>query len=224
MTISRRLILTLAMAVALGSTAIAGDNLLLDEYLSSKQVRTSFRVGKDWFPLPAYSDRSGWTEIFGRDSAGIVKKGERYLDYQWRVIPATAYLDFERTGNRKAMENPQGENRGALIALMMAELAEGKGRFIDQLLDGAWLATEQTSWVLAAHQPRQKTNRALPDGRERFIDLGSGRYGAIISLIHHFFHTEFDKIDPSISIAIEEAVKRNILDPYLAIEGRRANK
>ena len=224
MTISKRLLFSLLMAVSLSATAVAGNNLLLDEHLSSKQVRASFRVGKDWFPLPAYSDRTGWSEILGRDSAGIVRKGESYLDYKWQVIPATAYLDFERTGNRKTMENPQGENRGALISLMMAELAEGKGRFIDQLLDGVWLATEQTSWVLSAHQPRQRTRRALPDGRERFIDLGSGRYGAIVSLIHHFFHSEFDKIDPSISAAIEEAVKRNILDPYLAIEERRANK
>lgn len=224
MTIKRRLLVILAMAVAFNAVAIAGDNVLMDKYQSSTKIRKSFKVGKDWFPLPHYSDRAGWSAVVGRDSAEIVRKGERYLNYQWRVIPATAYLDFERTGNRRSMEGPQGENRGALISLMMAELAEGKGRFIDQLLDGAWLATEQTSWVLAAHQPRQKTNRALPDARERFIDLGSGRYGAIISLIHHFFHSEFDKIDPSVSVAIEAAVKRNILDPYLSVEERSANK
>lgn len=224
MNLTRHILATLAMAVAFGAAAIAGDNTLLDVYQSSKEVRKSFKTGKDWFPLPSYYDRAGWANLLGRDSASLVRRGEQYLGYQWKVIPATAYLDFERTGNRRTMENPQGANRGALISLMLAELAEGKGRFIDQILNGAWLATEQTSWVLSAHQPRQRTKRALPDARERFIDLGSGRYGAIIAIIHHFFHSEFDKIDPSVSIAIEDAVKRNILDPYLDIKERKANQ
>ena len=51
-----------------------------------------------------------------------------------------------------------------------------------------------------------------------------GDFGAIIAIIHHFFHSEFDKIDPSVSIAIEDAVKRNILDPYLDIKERKANQ
>lgn len=224
MNLTRHILATLAIAVAFGAAAIAGDNTLLDVYQSSKEVRKSFKTGKDWFPLPSYYDRAGWANLLGRDSASLVRRGEQYLGYQWKVIPATAYLDFERTGNRRTMENPQGANRGALISLMLAELAEGKGRFIDQILNGAWLATEQTSWVLSAHQPRQRTKRALPDARERFIDLGSGRYGAIIAIIHHFFHSEFDKIDPSVSIAIEDAVKRNILDPYLDIKERKANQ
>ncbi len=224
MNIKKSILVILVMAVVPCTSAIAGDNLLLDKYTSSKKIRNSFKAGKDWFPLPSYQDREGWSKILGRDSASIVRKGERLLDYKWKVIPATAYLDFERTGNRKSMEDLQGANRGALITLMMAELAEGKGRFIDQLVNGAWSATEQTSWVLSAHQPRQRTKRALPDAREHFIDLGSGRYGAIIATIHHFFHKEFDKIDPSVSIAIEEAIKRNILDPYLDIEERKANQ
>ena len=38
------------------------------------------------------------------------------------------------------MEAPYDANRQALNALMLAELAEGKGRFIDQLLNGAYMS------------------------------------------------------------------------------------
>lgn len=40
------------------------------------------------------------------------------------------------------MEVPYDANRQALNALMLAELAEGKGRFIDQLLNGAYMSCE----------------------------------------------------------------------------------
>ena len=58
---------------------------------------------------------------------------------------------------------------------------------------------------------------------EQLIDLASGRSGALISLVYYFFHGEFDKIDPSISAAVERAVKRNILDSYLDEDERDAN-
>lgn len=45
------------------------------------------------------------------------------------------------------MQRIESANRGAMISLMLAELAEGKGRFIPHLADGAWFAAEQTSWV-----------------------------------------------------------------------------
>lgn len=182
----------------------------------------AFKTGKDWFPLPKYSDREGWAALSAKDSAAIVRRAESFIDYRWQVVPATGYLKYERTGDRKAMENPQGGNRAALIALMNGELVEGKGRFIDQLIDGAWMATEQTSWVLSAHTKNQRSHRCLPDSREHYIDLGSARYGAIMSLIYHFFKEEFDKADPSISYAIEKSIRRNILDPYLDIRERKA--
>lgn len=89
MRITRHIFTTLAMAVAFSAAAIAGDNTLLDVYQSSKEVRKSFKAGKDWFPLPSYDDRAGWANLLGRDSAALVRRGERYLDYQWKVIPAT---------------------------------------------------------------------------------------------------------------------------------------
>ena len=84
------------------------------------------------------------------------------------------------------MEVPYDANRQALNTLMLAELAEGKGRFIDQLLNGAYMSCEMNSWVLSAHLPRQSSKRSLPDFREQIIDLGSGGYGALMAWVHYF--------------------------------------
>ena len=180
-------------------------------------------TGGGWFPYPDWSDREGWASLLGNDAARIVAEGEKYLDYEWKVIPATAYIEYERSGERKIMENPLEANRKALNTLIMAELAEGKGRFIDQLANGLWMSCQMTSWVLSAHNPRQSSGRALPDPREHIIDLVSAQYGATVAVAWHFFRDGFDKLDPSINYCIEDAVRTRILDPYFDESVRKAN-
>ena len=207
------------IGVALLLLACAGlkaeESTVIREGYSKCGGASAFVAGDRWLPVPEYSDRAGWAALFASDSASVVRRGEKYLDYQWQHVPATAYLEFERTGDRSAMEGPSGRNRSAILGLMLAELAEGKGRFMDQIANGLWFLSGETSWVLSAHQPRQASKRSLPDGREHLIDLGSGRMGAIVSLGHYLFHEQIDRIDPSITAAVERAVKTQILDPFL---------
>ena len=85
-----------------------------------------------WLPYPAFTDRVALDSLMFPNKQRLIEAGEKLLDYKWHLIPATAYLEYERSGNRKIMEVPYDANRQALNALMLAELAEGKGRFIDQ--------------------------------------------------------------------------------------------
>ena len=176
-----------------------------------------------WFPYPAYTDRNAWTELLGSNAAHLIAQGEKYLDYTWQSVNATAYLAFERTGNRQVMEKPMSANRVALNALILAELAEGKGRFMDQLINGTWHIAHMPSWVLSAHLPRQKTGRTLPDPSQQIIDLASSPVGAQMSAAYHFFHENFDQVNPVISRVIKSAVKKQILDPYLEPSNYKAN-
>lgn len=197
-------------------------SMLLDKY---RELRNESVFSHDgtWFPYPAYNDRESWAKMLGKHSEYLVSQGEKYLEYKWKNVPATAYLAFERTGERNIMQEPLKKNRIALNTLMLAELAEGKGRFVDQLIDGMWHICHMPSWVLSAHLPRQRSNRSLPDPREQLIDLGSGALGAQVAVAWHFFHETFDKVNPSISYVVEDAVKRQILDPYLDPAEYKAN-
>ena len=176
-----------------------------------------------WFPYPAYTDRNAWTELLGSNAAHLIAQGEKYLDYTWQSVNATAYLAYERTGNRQVMEKPMSANRVALNALILAELAEGKGRFMDQLINGTWHIAHMPTWVLSAHLPRQKTGRTLPDPSQQIIDLASSPVGAQMSAAYHFFHENFDQVNPVISRVIKSAVKKQILDPYLEPSNYKAN-
>ena len=192
-------------------------------HAQDEQVTSFLPKDSSWFPYPAYSDRNAWADLLGSHAEYLITQGQKYLDYTWQSVDATAYLAYERTGDRQVMEKPMGANRIALSALMMAELAEGKGRFIDQLINGTWHISHMPSWVLSAHLPRQKTGRSLPDPSQQIIDLGSSPVGAQLSVAYHFFHEAFDQVDPVISRVIKSAVKKQILDPYLETSNYKAN-
>lgn len=206
----------------IGRLAIDFQKNRLTQMYRELRLEEVFKPGGDWFPYPAYEDRNGWEKLLGEHSRYLISAGEKYVDYQWKPIPATAYLAYERTGERSVMENPLKSDRLALNSLVLAELAEGKGRFMDKIIDGVWHLSHSPSWVLSAHLPRQKSRRALPDPAEQFIDLGSGALGAQIAIAWHFFRHEFDKVDPVISRVAYEAVRKHILDPYLDPDEQRA--
>ncbi|WP_299230794.1 heparinase II/III-family protein [uncultured Bacteroides sp.] len=189
---------------------------LLQNYITKGQLKEALVMNGAWVPYPEYSDREGWNSLLSEeDRQTLIKAGEKILDYKWQVIRATDYLEYERSGERNIMQNPYEANRKAINVLMMAELAEGKGRFIDQLINGVFFSCEMTSWVLSAHLPRQSTKRSMPDWREQIIDLGSGNYGSMLAWVYYFFHDTFDKADPVISLRLRHELQERILDPYM---------
>lgn len=189
---------------------------LLQNSVTKEQLKEALVMNGAWVPYPAYSDREGWNSLLNdEDRRTLINAGEKMLDYKWQVIRATDYLEYERSGERNIMQNPYEANRKAINMLMMAELAEGKGRFVDQLINGVFFSCEMTSWVLSAHLPRQSTKRSMPDWREQIIDLGSGNYGSMLAWVYYFFHDTFDKADPVISLRLRHELQERILDPYM---------
>lgn len=219
-----KLIRRIAAALVLLATGIGlaaqSTSILENEY---ERTKSAFTVGGGWFTYPDYADRDGWSTFFAGAEADVVAAGEHYLGFRWNSIPASAYLAYDRSGDRAPMELRMKENRIALNALLLAELAEGKGRFLPDLIDGVWQFCQYPGWVLSAHQFRQPSRKALPNPGYRFIDLNSGAVGVQMAVTWHFFHPVFDSIDPSISVAIEDAVEKNILDPYLDPEKQESN-
>lgn len=172
-------------------------------------------LNQKWVQYPSYKDREGWSRFLGEYKDEIIKNGELLLGYTWKVVKATDYLEFERSGNREIMERPFDDNNQAIVRLMLAELAEGKGRFIDQLINGVFHTCEMTSWALSAHLVTQPTHRALPTPIYPLIDLTAGDLGSLLSWVYYFMHEEFDKIDPEISRRLYRELDERIMKPYL---------
>lgn len=146
----------------------------------------------------------------------IIEKAEKAKEYSWPSIPVTSYLDFKRTGNRKIMENYHNERIGALKSLVLGELLEGKGRFLDAIINGSWSISEQSTWVLSAHLSAQKAGFGIPDVNEPVIDLAAGEIASLLAYTHYFFKEHFEEVSPLIKDRIVNEIENRIIRPYLA--------
>ena len=188
---------------------------LLQERATYEQVKEALVMDQKWVPFPDYTDRKGWDTYMGSLKDTYIQLGEKYLDYEWKIVKATDYLEYERSGKIEPMGNPFDSNNRAMITLLLAELAEGKGRFIDQLIDGTFHICEMTSWTWSAHTHLQPSKRALPTYDWPVFDLTDGDLGNIMSWTHYFMQKEFDKVDPEISRRLHHEIKYKVMDPYL---------
>ena len=190
---------------------------LLQKTADINKVKEVLVMNQKWVPYPDYTDRAGWDKLLGEYKESIIKNGEQYLGFDWKIVKATDYLAYERTGNRDLMQNPLGANNRAVSSLVIAELAEGKGRFIDEIINGVYQLCQMDSWALSAHNHSlSKTHRSLPDYREKILELTQGDMSQMLSWTYYFLNKEFDKVDPIISLTLRKELQERELDPYMA--------
>ncbi len=209
------LLLTLLLACFAVAQAYEKRDLL-QKKAGIPQLKSSLILNQKWVSYPDYKDRNGWNQLTSGVKEEIISKGEAALNYEWKVVKATDYLEFDRSGSRQIMEIPFTSNITALSDLVLAELAEGKGRFMDQIVNGIWNSCEMTSWALSAHISReQEVKTSLPSYKGNIIDLTAGDLGSFLSWTYYFLKDEIDKIHPLVAERLRENIQVRILDPFM---------
>lgn len=212
------LIIAISTIFALNASAYTERNIISSR-VKKDEIKEILVTDQKWVDLPDYSDRAGWDALLGENKELFIKRGERALKHDWPRVKATDYLEFYRSGDRKIMENPLNANNRAVADLLLAELAEGKGRFIDQLINGVYVAAEMSTWSLSAHIHRRAHKSSLQPYDKPVIDLMAGDMGNLYSWVYYFLNKEFDKVNPEISRRLRHELQTRILDEYLKYDG-----
>ncbi len=186
-------------------------NILSKEALAIN-LSESLVADNSWNRLPDYSSREFWEKIPAQLKVKYICRAEEYLDYTWPVVKASDYLEFIRSGDRR--QEVYSEPSSALNALVMGELVEGKGRFLNQIINAVWYYSEQTWWGWSAHLYFQKAPIGLPDINEPTVDLGVGEIASDLAWTWYLFRDEFDKVHPLISPRLKQEIMKKAVNPY----------
>ncbi len=212
--LSKLLLFVLFAFMAFGAQAELTNkkrNILADEAKAINLSRVLI-TNNFWNKLPDYKNRAFWQNLPDTLRKEYIAKAEAYLEYNWPVVKATDYLEFIRSGDRR--QGAYAACSNALIDLVMGELVEGKGRFIDQIINGVWFYSEQTCWGWSAHLGAQKAGVGLPDVNDPIVDLGVGEVTSNLSWTLYLFKEEFDKVHPLISKRLKQEITNKALKPY----------
>ncbi len=204
-------ILVLMCSFAISGFAKEQRDVLQKE---AQQINLAQALVKNFSEIgfPNYQNRAFWNNLPERLKKQYIEEAEKSVDYDWPVVKATDYLEIIRSGDRN--QDVYAAPRAVLMALVMGELAEGKGRFIDQIVNGVWFYSEQTWWGWSAHLTAQKAPHGLPDADEPVIDLGVGEITNILSWTWFLFKDEFDKIHPLIAKRLKDEIMKKAVIPY----------
>jgi len=172
----------------------------------------------DWHPYPDVNEPEGWQSLPDAVRNGHIALGEEALGKEWESLPATVFLEFVRTGNRSNYSSLTFGRRRQLAQLVLAEVMEGEGRFVDDIVNGIWAISEESFWGIPPHLAVQRAGRGLPDVAEPIVDLFAAETGSLLAWTLYLVGDRLDEISPLIRERIHLEVDRRILTPNLERE------
>ena len=153
-------------------------------------------------------------DAFWRDSIpqemkqSYIDYGEQYQGRAWTALPWTVFAENKKTGNRVNYEGLCFEKRRQLAALVMAEIMEGKGRFIGDIVNGLGSFCEETWWGIPAHY-----GKVIPLAELQEVDLFNAETASLIVWTKYMLQKQFDAFSPDLCQRIDREIERRILIP-----------
>jgi len=185
--------------------------MLCDKYNISDIQRAGFPV--KWYePFPKQGS-DAWKKINSDVTAMWTEAAEKYLDYQWPPITAEMYLAPKRTGKLNAHWDRYRELRSALGTLVVAEYLEGKGRFLDQVINGIITTCQETSWIQGLGMSRH--GYEIPDGSNHEVDLCTSETAAILSWSVYLLGDAIENVSKRVRPRVRSCVYERIIKTYL---------
>ena len=155
-----------------------------------------------------------WGDAFWRDSVpetmrqSYIRFGELYKDQEWKSLPAAAFAEYKKTGNRTHYEGLMFEKRRQLAALVLAEIVEGQHRFTPDIVSGLLSTLEETWWGLPAHYKTE-----LPRPEDQTVDLFNAETASLVAYTRYVMADEIDRFSPLLCKRIDAEIVRRILQP-----------
>ncbi len=179
---------------------------------SAQTVAAAIVPKEEWKPFP--QTPAGWREkLPDTIIQQLIHFGEKALPKSFASINASLALAYLRTGDRDAYQAVSFGKRNQLMDLVLAESMEGKGRFVEQIMNGVWSICEESFWGVAAHLSAQKAGVGLPDAEDIIVDLFSAETATVLALTDYFVGKELDKLSPLLRPRIYYEVNRRLFLP-----------
>jgi hypothetical protein len=199
------------------ANAQVGQHILKQEY-SVEFFKDAIVEPSQWAPYPTANYADEWQALLPPNKyAALVSRAEGYVGFGWPVGRASVFLEYVQNGNRTRFQKVQFSRRQALVALVIGEMVEGKGRFLNDIVDGIWAISEETFWGVPAHLSLQKKGTGLADVNDPVVDLFAAETAQILAWTSYLLGDSLDTVHPLIRERIYVEIDRRI---FKVIESR----
>lgn len=196
------------------------------EKANIKDLKRQILSRETWHPFPKYEEREAWNAVssYYRSFYLNPEHAAEMLEYVPVTLEASRFMALYRTGK----SDPEyGKNmnkrRQTLLDCVLAECLEGKGRFVDKIIDLVWCICEESSWVGETHNNHMHNHmlsgvnkNALPDVLDyNFVDLRIAMTGGLLALVYYFMKERLDEESPLVCKRIELEITKRVFIPFM---------
>ena len=172
------------------------------------------------FPLYPPAGSAAWRGLSEEAKREITEEAQKFSALPYPMRLATDFLAFTRTGSRKADEDPYFFRRRKLCWTALWCCMDEKAP-LDDVIDGLWCISEETAWVISAHNVNpipgapSPAEYPLPDPDRPYIDLFSAQTGMILSIVTDLLQERLEAAAPQVLSRVQRELNLRVLRPFM---------
>jgi len=210
----KKIYLLVLFLFVMGSFSRAGQSLLTNE-CDMEKIPQILVEGHSWVNFPTYEDRKFWDQVTSGVKNRVIEQGVKASQTPPVLLTGSDYLLYKKGDSYDQVSQKILSNKTRLEELLLAEILEGKGRFLTEISNSVWDFCALTSWSGPESQFLQTGKVGLPSCDQVIVDELSGEIAGVLSWAYYFFEKEFNKIDPNLVTWILSSIRNKFLTPNL---------
>lgn len=180
-------------------------------------LEETLRGSRDRLTVRQASD-GGWQLAADNSLSELRTQADAEKGSPWPQPLVSHYSRYFRDGNRTAYEGLVASRQQRLTrAVVMVLVNDGPGSdWLDEVIDGAYLLCEQSSWSWAAHDDVfTRSGDVVPDRSRPYLDLGAGEVVAQLAWLDHVLGAQLDERAPGLRKRLREEANERVIRPFL---------
>ncbi|WP_425862147.1 heparinase [Arthrobacter sp. TWP1-1] len=163
------------------------------------------------------ADDVAWRGVAPASVELLVDQASAERGSPWPHPLVSHYSRYFRDGNRTAYEGMVGARQQRLTrAVVMSALHRDAEEWLDEVVDGAYLLCEQSSWSWAAHDDVfAVSGDVVPDPDRPYVDLGAGEVAAQLAWIDLVLGDRLDQRAPGLRRRLRYETQRRVIQPFV---------
>jgi len=166
--------------------------------------------------FPKYGEREKWDALPAATRAKWIARAEEYMDCDWPMMKMDNYMLYCSKGEFYTHWLAFTKKRCQLGVFFIAECIEGKGRFIQQVINGVYSICEATTW--SAPVDAFCDDGGVPIEEYYIVDLATSETASLLAWICGLMGEKLDALSKRVCRRIQKEIEKRVIKPYTAID------
>ena len=162
-------------------------------------------------PFPKAGDKYWQKQVPVAMRNDYIRLGNLYQKKSWNAIPAETFAEFRTNGNRTRYEEASFGIRKQFVCLVMAEIMQGRGRFLPSIRKGLhYFIEKEPWWGIPAHYPKDH-----PEKNIQPVDLFNAETAGMLAWTLYMLEDEINRKENGLCDQVRSEIERRFLKPVL---------